>query len=141
MDKVITDNGAPANHGRKILVVDDEPNVIRSLTFVLEKEGYDVSSATNGEEAMLKIRESKPNLMLLDVMMPKKNGYEVCQEVKGNSGLSDIHIIMLTAKGQQADREKGLNAGADEFMTKPFSLMAIVDKVKEILGDGHERKS
>jgi len=139
MDKVITDN--VANHGRKILVVDDEPNVIRSLTFVLKKEGYDVSVATNGEEAMLKIQESKPKLMFLDVMMPKKNGYEVCQEVKGNSGLSDIHIIMLTAKGQQADREKGLDAGADEFMTKPFSLMAIVDKVKEILGDGHERKS
>jgi DNA-binding response OmpR family regulator len=139
MDKVVTNN--VANHGRKILVVDDEPNVIRSLTFVLEKEGYDVSSATNGEEAMQKIRQSKPNLMFLDVMMPKKNGYEVCQEVKGDSGLSDIHIIMLTAKGQQADREKGLNAGADEFMTKPFSLMAVVDKVNEILGDGNESKS
>jgi two-component system alkaline phosphatase synthesis response regulator PhoP len=74
-------------------------------------------------------------------MMPKKNGYEVCKEVKSNSSLSDIHIIMLTAKGQQADREKGLNAGADEFMTKPFSLKTIVDKTKEILGDGHERKS
>jgi DNA-binding response OmpR family regulator len=130
-----------ANHRRKILVVDDEPNVIRSLTFVLEKEGYAVSSATNGEGAMAKIQESKPNLMFLDVMMPKKNGYEVCQEVKGDSGLSDIHIIMLTAKGQQADREKGLNAGADEFMTKPFSLMAVVDKVNEILGDGNESKS
>jgi DNA-binding response OmpR family regulator len=125
---------------REILVVDDEPNVIRSLKFVLEKEGYDVSVATNGEEAMTKIQESKPKLMFLDVMMPKKNGYEVCREVKGDSGLSDIHVIMLTAKGQQADREKGLNAGADEFMTKPFSLMAIVDKVKEILGDGHESK-
>ncbi len=141
MDKVAKDNGAPANHGRKILVVDDEPNVIRSLTFVLEKEGYDVSVATNGEEAMAKIQESKPKLMLLDVMMPKKNGYEVCKEVKGDSGLSDIHVIMLTAKGQQADREKGLNAGADEFMTKPFSLKTVVDKVKEILGDGHESKS
>jgi len=129
-----------ANHGRKILVVDDEPNVIRSLTFVLEKEGYDVSSATNGEGAMAKIQESKPNLMLLDVMMPKKNGYEVCKEVKSNPSLSDIHIIMLTAKGQQADREKGLNAGANEFMTKPFSLKMIVGKVKEILEDGHENK-
>ena len=129
-----------ANHGRKILVVDDEPNVIRSLTFVLEKEGYDVSSATNGEGAMAKIQESKPNLMLLDVMMPKKNGYEVCKEVKSNPSLSDIHIIMLTAKGQQADREKGLNAGANEFMTKPFSLKMIVGKVKEILENGHENK-
>jgi len=141
MDRVIMDNEAPANRERRILVVDDEPNVIRSLTFVLEKEGYDVSSAANGEEAMAKIQQSKPKLVLLDVMMPKKNGYEVCKEVKSNSSLSDIHIIMLTAKGQRADREKGLNAGADEFMTKPFSLKTVVDKAKEILGDGHERKS
>ena len=119
---------------RKILVVDDEPNVIKSLTFVLRKEGYAVSSAANGEDAMIKIQQSKPNLMFLDVMMPKKNGYEVCQEVKSNSSLSDIHIIILTAKGQEADREKGLNAGADEFMTKPFSPMMVVDKVKELLG-------
>jgi len=122
------------NNGRKILVVDDEPNVVKSLTFVLRKEGYDVSSAANGEDAMIKIQQSKPNLMFLDVMMPKKNGYEVCQEVKSNSSLSDIHIIILTAKGQEADREKGLNAGADEFMTKPFSPMMVVDKVKELLG-------
>lgn len=126
-------NAKPANE-RKILVVDDEPNVIRSLTFVLSKEGYDVSSAINGEDAMAKVKQSKPDLMFLDVMMPKKNGYEVCQEVKSNSGLSDIHIIMLTAKGQEADREKGLNAGADEFMTKPFSPIMVIDKVKELLG-------
>jgi DNA-binding response OmpR family regulator len=141
MEKVIRNNEAPPTQEGKILVVDDEPHVIRSLTFVLEKEGYNVSSATNGEEAMAKIQESKPRLMLLDVMMPKKNGYEVCQEVKNNSSLSDIHVIMLTAKGQEADREKGLSAGADEFMTKPFSLTAVVDKVKEILGDGHETKN
>jgi len=132
--RVNTDNDAQAMCEKKILVVDDEPNVIKSLTFVLRKEGYDVSSAANGEDAMTKIRESKPNLMFLDVMMPRKNGYEVCQEVKSDSSLSDIHIIMLTAKGQEADREKGLNAGADELMTKPFSPMMVVDKVKELLG-------
>jgi DNA-binding response OmpR family regulator len=141
MEKVIRNNEAPPTQERKILIVDDEPHVIRSLTFVLEKEGYNVSSATNGEEAMAKVQESKPRLILLDVMMPKKNGYEVCQEVKNNSSLSDIHVIMLTAKGQEADREKGFSAGADEFMTKPFSLKAVVDKVKEILGDGHETKN
>jgi len=132
--RVNTDNDAQAMCEKKILVVDDEPNVIKSLTFVLRKEGYDVSSAANGEDAMTKIRESKPNLMFLDVMMPRKNGYEVCQEVKSDSSLSDIHIIMLTAKGQEADRGKGLNAGADELMTKPFSPMMVVDKVKELLG-------
>ncbi len=117
-----------------ILVVDDEPYVIRSLTFVLQKEGYDVSSAVNGEEAMAKVRESKPNLMFLDVMMPKKNGYEVCQEIKNDSGLSDIYIIMLTAKGQEADREKGLDLGANEFMTKPFSPARVIKRVRELMG-------
>ncbi len=119
---------------KKILIVDDEQHVIRSLTFVLKKEGYDVSSAVNGEDAIARVHESKPNLMFLDVMMPKKSGYEVCQEVKSNPGLSDIHIIMLTAKGQEADRERGLNSGADEFMTKPFSPRGVVERVKELLG-------
>jgi DNA-binding response OmpR family regulator len=134
MDKVVLDKRAPTRWERKILVVDDEPNVVRSLTFVLEKEGYDVSSAANGEEALAKIQEIRPKLVFLDVMMPKKNGYEVCKEVKDNSSMSDTHIIMLTAKGQEADREKGFDAGADEFMTKPFSLMAVVDRVKRLLG-------
>ena len=120
--------------GKKILVVDDEPNVIRTLTFVLKKEGYDVSTAGNGEEAISRIHESKPNLMFLDVMMPKKNGYEVCQELKNDSGLNDIHIVMLSAKGQEADREKALTLGADEFMTKPFSPAGVVTRVKELLG-------
>ena len=118
---------------KKILVVDDEPHVIRTLTFVLKKEGYEVSSAGNGEEAIAIVNESKPDLMFLDVMMPKKNGYEVCEELKNDQSLSDIHIIMLTAKGQEADREKGLKLGADEFMTKPFSPIEIVEKVKELL--------
>ena len=118
---------------KRILVVDDEPHVVRSLTFVLKKEGYDVSSATDGEEAIAEVRKSKPNLMFLDVMMPKKNGYQVCQEIKDDPGLSDIYIIMLTAKGQEADREKGLSLGADEFITKPFSPMKIIERVGELL--------
>lgn len=123
---------------QKILVVDDEPYILRSLTFVLTREGYDVASATNGEEAMSIVRESKPKVMFLDVMMPKKNGYEVCEEVKGDPSLSDIHIIMLTAKGQEADREKGLVSGADEFMTKPFSPLEVVGRVKELVGESRE---
>lgn len=119
---------------KKILVVDDEPHVVTSLTFVLRKEGYDVSSASNGEEAIAKVYESKPDLIFLDVMMPKKNGYEVCQELKSNPSCSDTHIIMLTAKGQDVDREEGLNSGADEFMTKPFSPGGVVKRVKELLG-------
>jgi len=119
---------------KKILVVDDEPHVIRTLTYVLGKEGYEVSSAGDGEEAMAKVRASKPSLLFLDVMMPKKNGYEVCRELKSNSSLSDIHVIMLSAKGQEADKEKALSFGADEFMTKPFSPIGVVNKVKELLG-------
>ena len=119
---------------KRILIVDDETNVVRSLTFVLSKEGYDVSSATEGEDAMSKIRESRPDLVFLDVMMPRKNGYEVCQEVKGDPGLNDTYIIMLTAKSQEADREKGLQVGANEFITKPFSPVKVVERVKELLG-------
>jgi len=113
----------PARNGRKILVVDDEPHVIRSLTFVLSKEGYDLA----------KIRALRPDLVFLDVMMPKKNGYEVCREVKKDPVLSGIRIIMLTAKGQESDREQGLSAGADEFLTKPFSPIGVVEKVRELL--------
>jgi DNA-binding response OmpR family regulator len=123
-----------ARNGKKILVVDDEPHVIRSLTFVLSKEGYDVASAADGEDALAKIRALRPSLVFLDVMMPKKNGYEVCREVKKDSVLGDTRIIMLTAKGQEADREQGLSAGADEFLTKPFSPVGAVAKVRELLG-------
>jgi DNA-binding response OmpR family regulator len=119
---------------KKILVVDDEPNVVRTLTYVLKKEGYDVSSAVNGEEAITKVHESKPSLMFLDVMMPKKNGYEVCQELKNDLSFKDIHIVMLSAKGQEADKEKALSMGANEFMTKPFSPLVIIGRVKELLG-------
>ena len=121
-------------NGKRILVVDDEPHVIRSLTFVLSKEGYDVASAENGEDALAKIRALRPDLVFLDVMMPKKNGYEVCREVKKDSVLSDIRVIMLTAKGQESDREQGLSAGTDEFLTKPFSPIGVVEKVRELLG-------
>jgi len=127
-------NDKKNSNGKRILVVDDEPNVIRSLNFVLSREGYEVSSAGNGEDGLAKIRQLKPNLVFLDVMMPKKNGYEVCQEVKKDSSLRDVHVIMLTAKGQEADREQGMEAGADEFMTKPFSPIEVLDKVKGLLG-------
>jgi DNA-binding response OmpR family regulator len=128
-------NDKKNSNGRTILVVDDEPHVIKSLTFVLTKEGYEVASAENGEDALAKIQQLKPGLVFLDVMMPKKNGYEVCREVKKDPGLGGIYIIMLTAKGQEADREQGLSAGADEFMSKPFSPMGVVAKVRELLGE------
>lgn len=118
----------------KILVVDDEPFILRSLTFILKKNGYDVDSATNGEEALEAILNGRPKLVFLDLMMPKKNGLEVCVEVRQNQELNDIHIIMLTAKGQERDREKGLEAGANEYLTKPFSPSKVLDRVRELVG-------
>ena len=120
--------------GNKILVVDDEPNIVRSLTFVLKKGGYDVSIAWDGEQAMSMIRDSKPNIMILDVMMPNKSGYDVCKEIKSDPDLRDIHVVMLTAKGQEGDRETALSQGADEYISKPFSPIMILARVKELLG-------
>ena len=120
--------------GKKILVVDDEPNIVRSLTYILMKEGYDVSTAEDGEQAMNMVRESKPHLMILDVMMPNKSGYDVCHEVKSDPELRDIQVVMLTAMGQEGDREIGLSQGADEYFTKPFSPRVILSKVNELLG-------
>ena len=119
---------------KKILVVDDEPFILKSLTFVLKKEGFHVESATNGVEAMETIQREKPDLVFLDIMMPKMNGLEVCQWIRQDPLLRDIYVIILTAKGQEADREKGLKIGADEYMTKPFSPSSVVRRIKEILG-------
>lgn len=117
----------------RVLVVDDEPFILRSLTFVLRKEGFTVFEAKNGEEAMEAVRAERPGLVFLDVMMPKKNGYEVCAEIKGDPTISDTYVIMLTAKGQESDRDKGLAIGADEYMTKPFSPSMITKRVREVL--------
>ncbi len=119
---------------KKILVVDDEPFILRSLTFILKKNGYEVDSATNGVEALEAILSGHPRLVFLDLMMPKKNGLEVCAEVRQNAELNDVHIIMLTAKGQEQDREKGLKAGANEYLTKPFSPSKVLTRVRELVG-------
>ena len=93
-----------------------------------------MSTAGDGEQAMDMVRDSKPHLMILDVMMPRKNGYDVCDEVKSDPDLRDIQVMMLTAKGQEGDRGIGLSKGADEYFTKPFSPKLILNKVKELLG-------
>ncbi len=118
---------------KKILIVDDEPFILKSLTFVLKKEGFQVDSATNGMEAREKIAQQKPDIVFLDIMMPKMNGLEVCQWLRQDPVLKDTYVIILTAKGQEADREKGLKIGADEYMTKPFSPSHVVNRIKELL--------
>lgn len=118
---------------KKILIVDDEPNIVLSLEFLMKQAGYQVRTATDGEAALKAIREEHPDLVLLDVMMPRKDGYEVCQTVRKEPDCKDIKIVMLTAKGREVEREKGLALGADDYITKPFATREVVDKVREIL--------
>jgi len=118
---------------RRILIVDDEPFILKSLTFVLRKEGFHVDSATNGMEAKEKIEQQKPDIVFLDIMMPKMNGLEVCQWLREDPVLKNTYVIILTAKGQETDREKGLKIGADEYMTKPFSPSHVVNRIRELL--------
>ncbi|MEQ8173013.1 MAG: response regulator [Candidatus Eremiobacterota bacterium] len=117
---------------KKILLVDDEPYIIKSLSFVLEKKGYNVLCANNGDDALDKIKSYRPDLVLLDVMMPKKNGYDVCLEIRKYQEFKDLYIIMLTAKSQDVDKEKGLQAGANEYLTKPFSPVKMLQRLEEI---------
>jgi CheY-like chemotaxis protein len=121
--------------GEKILIVDDEIHVIRSLAFVLGKAGYIVETAENGEEALTKVWEIQPDIIFLDIMMPRKNGYEVCQEIRNSPQLKDIYIIILSAKGWDIDRAKALSVGASEFISKPFSPLEVVTRVKTIVAN------
>lgn len=118
---------------KKILIVDDEPNIVISLEFLMRREGYEVLVARNGEEAMRHIQEKRPDLVLLDIMMPKINGFEVCRQIRAHPDLSAVRIIMLTAKGRSAEIEKGLGMGADGYITKPFSTRDLVFQVKKLL--------
>jgi DNA-binding response OmpR family regulator len=121
----------------KILIVDDEPHLrmlIQQTLEELEDEGVELLTASNGEEALQRIQQEKPNLVFLDVMMPRKNGFDVCNAVKNELGLADIHIILLTAKGQEFDRLRGQEVGADLYMTKPFDPDALVARARSVLG-------
>jgi DNA-binding response OmpR family regulator len=121
----------------KILIVDDEPHLrtlIQQTLEELEDDGVELFTATNGEEALETIKEEQPNLVFLDVMMPKKNGFDVCYTVKRELGLGQIYIILLTAKGQEFDRQRGQEVGADLYMTKPFDPDALLEKARSVLG-------
>jgi two-component system alkaline phosphatase synthesis response regulator PhoP len=118
----------------KILIADDEPNIVISLEFLLKREGYDVSVARDGQETLDAIRRDRPRLVLLDVMMPKKSGFDVCQEVRADDAMKDTLILMLTARGRELDVAKGLAMGADDYMTKPFSTKELVLKIRGLLG-------
>jgi DNA-binding response OmpR family regulator len=122
---------------KKILIVDDEVH-LRSLLHQtledLEDEGVELHSATNGEEALAAIESMQPNLVFLDVMMPKLSGFDVCERAKKTLGLTNVYIVLLTAKGQEFDRQRGAEVGADLYMTKPFDPDALLMKAREVLG-------
>jgi len=121
--------------GKRILIADDEPNIVVSLEFLLKQKGHAVRVATNGEEAIDAVRDFRPDLVLLDVMMPKLSGYDVCQKIRENADWAGVRIVMLSAKGREVEVSKGMAVGADAYVTKPFSTKDLIAKVQELLGD------
>ncbi|MBF0358308.1 MAG: response regulator [Magnetococcales bacterium] len=118
---------------KDILIVDDAENIVISLEFLMKKEGFNVRVASDGDAALQAMRDHVPDLVLLDVMMPKRDGYEVCQTIKASAEWQKTRIIMLTAKSRDVEREKGLAMGADDYITKPFATRELVAKVRKIL--------
>ncbi|OGB23392.1 MAG: two-component system response regulator [Burkholderiales bacterium RIFCSPLOWO2_02_FULL_57_36] len=118
---------------KRILIADDEPNIVVSLEFLMKREGFDVEVAVDGEAALDAMAAHVPDLILLDVMLPKKDGFEVCQQIRTNPAWQSVKIIMLTAKGRDTQIAKGLALGADSYMTKPFSIKDLVTQIKQLL--------
>jgi len=121
---------------RKILIADDEPSIVAAVEFLLQRNGYDVLVARDGEEALRLVEAAHPDLVLLDVMMPQKSGYEVCARIRERADWRDIRIIMLSARGRDAEVSRGLAAGADVYVIKPFSTRELMAKIKELLDQG-----
>jgi two-component system alkaline phosphatase synthesis response regulator PhoP len=119
-----------------VLVVDDEPNIALSLEYLMKGQGLDVRVARDGEAALEALRERLPDVLLLDVMLPKRDGFEVCQTVRANPDWASVKIIMLTARGRQIEQEKGLALGADDYITKPFSTKEVIERVRQYLPVG-----
>jgi DNA-binding response OmpR family regulator len=116
----------------RVLIAEDEPHIVESLSFVLQRHGYEVASVFDGEAAMARLRSDPPDMMILDVMLPRLNGFEVLKQVKSDPALRAIPVIILTAKGQTHDRRMAEEIGVDGFMTKPFSNREIVDEVRRL---------
>jgi DNA-binding response OmpR family regulator len=118
---------------KRILVVDDEIYIVHILEFTLTMEGYDVITAADGEEALRKIRDDRPDLVVLDIMMPKMDGYEVCRRLRQDEDAQTLPVILLSAKGRPIDRETGLEVGADDYIVKPFSPRRLLEKIRDLL--------
>lgn len=118
----------------RVLIVDDEPNIVISLEFLFKREGFEVSVARDGEEGLTAIRGEHPDLVVLDVMMPKLDGFAVLEAVRADPALTSTRILMLTAKGREAEHKKGLALGADAYLSKPFSTHELVAKARVLVG-------
>lgn len=123
--------------GRRILIAEDEPYILESLTFLLEREGHKVDTVMDGGVILQTVRETAPDLLVLDVMLPTENGFDVLRQIRATPDLSDLRVLVLTAKGQEQDRRRMLDLGADEFVTKPYSNKGLIDRIKALL-DGLE---
>jgi DNA-binding response OmpR family regulator len=122
-----------------VLIVDDEPNILLSLQFLMKNAGYDVRVAEDGDEALAELERAAPDLVLLDVMMPKRDGFDVCQKIRTNPKWKDVRIIILTARGRPVERDKGMALGADDYITKPFSTKAVIARVEALIGASQKK--
>ena len=120
---------------KRVLIVDDEANIVAALDYLLRRSGYEVSAAATGDEALRQVEAFAPDLVLLDVMMPQKSGYEVCRRIRERPEWAAVKIVMLSAKGREAEVSKGMSLGADLYVTKPFSNAELVARIRELLGD------
>lgn len=118
---------------RKVLIADDEPSIVTSLEFLMQRRGYEVRVARDGDEAMRLVGSFQPHVVLLDVMMPRRSGVDVCREIRGNPAWRGIKVVMISAKGREIDVDRGVAAGADAYVTKPFSTKALVATVDELM--------
>lgn len=119
---------------KRVLIADDEPNIVISLEFLMQQSGYEIRTVANGDEALRVAREFQPHVLLLDIMLPLKNGFEVCQVIRESPELSEVKIVMLTAKGRDTEVAKGLALGADAYITKPFATRELLETVRRLLG-------
>jgi DNA-binding response OmpR family regulator len=120
-----------------VLLVDDEPNIVLSLEFLMRQAGYDVRVARDGDAALRAVAERAPDLVLLDLMIPGRDGYEVCEAIRADPACAKTKVVMLTARSREVEREKGLALGADDYVTKPFSTRELVDRVRRLLDAPH----
>jgi DNA-binding response OmpR family regulator len=120
--------------GRRILIVDDEPNIVLSLEYLMRREGFEVAMAADGEAAVQAVAGPPPDLVILDLMLPRMNGFEVCRRMRAEARWAGVKIVMLTAKGRESEVSRGLRAGADAYVTKPFSTKDLVAQVRRLLG-------